>query len=38
MQEWTGDGSRIVRDAMAKLGVNVFIDTVAGTGCSYQIA
>ena len=35
---WTGDGSRIVREAMAKHGVNVFVDTVAGTGCSDQIA
>jgi hypothetical protein len=38
VKTWTGDGNHIVQEAFTKHGVNVFIDTVAGTGCSYQIA
>ena len=32
---YTGYGSRKLRAALADYGLNVFVDCVSGTGCSY---
>jgi len=37
-KNYTGHGDRTLRAALAVYGMNVFVDAVGGTGCSYQTA